>query len=64
VRVQSRARGTRRAIVESFVRFLRLNSVSYEADRVRATGERLAGLLRARGLDGRVLEAAGNSAVG
>src|SRR5687767_15669003 len=53
----------RRAIVESFVEFLRLESVSQEPERVRATGEWLAAALRARGLDGRVLETGGNPAV-
>jgi acetylornithine deacetylase/succinyl-diaminopimelate desuccinylase-like protein len=53
----------RRAIVEGFVEFLRHNSVSQEPDRVRDTGEWLAATLRARGLDGRVLETGGNPAV-
>jgi len=53
----------RRAIVETFLEFLRLNSVSQEADKVRATGEWLAAALRARGLEGRVLETGGNPAV-
>ena len=53
----------RRAIVESFADFLRLNSVSQEPDKVRATGEWLAAAMRARGLDGRVLETGGNPAV-
>ena len=53
----------RRAIVESFVDFLRLNSVSQEPDKVRATGEWLAAQMRARGLGGRVLETGGNPAV-
>ena len=53
----------RRAIVESFVDFLRLNSVSQEPDKVRVTGEWLAAALRARGLGGRVLETGGNPAV-
>ena len=53
----------RRAIVLGFVDFLRLNSVSQEPDRVRATGEWLAAALRARGLGGRVLETGGNPAV-
>jgi len=51
------------AIVESFVEFLRLESVSQEPAKVRATGEWLAAALRARGLDGRVLETGGNPAV-
>ena len=50
----------RRSIVESFADFLRLNSVSQEPDKVRATGEWLAAAMRARGLDGRVLETGGN----
>ena len=53
----------RRAIVLGFVEFLRRNSVSQEPDRVRDTGEWLAATLRARGLDGRVLETGGNPAV-
>jgi acetylornithine deacetylase/succinyl-diaminopimelate desuccinylase-like protein len=53
----------RRPIVEGFVDFLRLNSVSQEPDKVRATGEWLAAALRARGLEGRVLETGGNPAV-
>jgi acetylornithine deacetylase/succinyl-diaminopimelate desuccinylase-like protein len=52
-----------RTIVDGFVEFLRLNSVSQEGDRVRATGEWLAAAMRARGLDGRVLETGGNPAV-
>ena len=46
----------RRAIVENFVEFLRLESVSQAPAKVRVAGEWLAGALRARGLDGRVLE--------
>src|SRR5712691_5546751 len=53
----------RRAIVESFVEFLRLPSVSQEPEKVRATGEWLASAMRARGLGGRVLETGGNPAV-
>jgi acetylornithine deacetylase/succinyl-diaminopimelate desuccinylase-like protein len=53
----------RRAIVEGFVDFLRLNSVSQEPEKVRATGEWLAAAMRARGLDGRILETGGNPAV-
>ncbi|MGH2668946.1 MAG: M20/M25/M40 family metallo-hydrolase, partial [bacterium] len=53
----------RRAIVEGFGAFLRLNSVSQEPDKVRATGEWLAAAMRARGLAGRVLETGGNPAV-
>src|SRR5215831_1974745 len=53
----------RRSMVESFVEFLRLNSVSQEAEKVRATGQWLAAVLRARGLGGRVLETGGNPAV-
>src|SRR5215470_12115910 len=58
-----RLRTRRRAIVESFGEFLRLNSVSQEPDKVRATGEWLAAAMRARGLAGRVLETGGNPAV-
>jgi acetylornithine deacetylase/succinyl-diaminopimelate desuccinylase-like protein len=53
----------RRAIVEGFIEFLRLNSVSQESEKVRATGEWLAAALRARGLGGRVLETGGAPAV-
>lgn len=53
----------RRAIVESFIEFLRLESVSQEPAKVRTTGEWLAAATRARGLDGRVLETGGNPAV-
>src|SRR5437870_10862680 len=53
----------RRAMVESFVEFLRLESVSQEPEKVRATGEWLAAAMRARGLAGRVLETGGNPAV-
>jgi acetylornithine deacetylase/succinyl-diaminopimelate desuccinylase-like protein len=60
---EHRLTSRRRAIVEGFVEFLRHNSVSQEPDRVRVTGEWLAATLRARGLDGRVLETGGNPAV-
>ena len=53
----------RRAIVEGLVEFVRLNSVSQESARVRATGEWLAAALRARGLHGRLLETGGNPVV-
>ena len=53
----------RRAIVASFVEFLRLESVSQAPEKVRVAGEWLAAALRARGLDGRVLETGGNPAV-
>jgi len=53
----------RRTIVESFVEFLRLESVSQEPAKVRVTGDWLAAALRARNLDGRVLETGGNPAV-
>ena len=53
----------RRAIVESFDEFLRLESVSQEPAKVRATGEWLAARMRALKLDGRVLETGGNPAV-
>jgi acetylornithine deacetylase/succinyl-diaminopimelate desuccinylase-like protein len=53
----------RRAIVEGFCEFLRLNSVSQEPEKVRVTGEWLAARLRAHGLNGRVLETGGNPAV-
>src|SRR5262245_4220817 len=54
---------TRRAIVDGFLEFLRLESVSQEPARVLATGEWLAARLRSRGLEGRVLETGGNPAV-
>jgi acetylornithine deacetylase/succinyl-diaminopimelate desuccinylase-like protein len=53
----------RRAAVESFVEFLRLESVSQAPAKVRVAGEWLAATLRSRGLDGRVLETGGNPAV-
>jgi acetylornithine deacetylase/succinyl-diaminopimelate desuccinylase-like protein len=53
----------RRDIVEGLVEFLRLESVSQSPAKVRATGDWLAAALRARGLDGRVLETGGNPAV-
>jgi len=53
----------RRGIVETFVEFLRLNSVSQEPEKVRVTGEWLAKLMRERGLDGRVMETGGGPAV-
>jgi acetylornithine deacetylase/succinyl-diaminopimelate desuccinylase-like protein len=53
----------RREIVDGFVEFLRLESVSQEPVKVRRTGEWLAAALRARGLDGRLLETGGNPAV-
>ena len=53
----------RRAIVLGFVEFLRLNSVSQEPDKVRATGQWLAAEMEARGLEGRLLETGGNPAV-
>ena len=53
----------RRTIVEGFVEFLRLNSVSQEPENVRVTGEWLAKLMRERGLDGRVMETGGGPAV-
>ena len=46
----------RRTIVEGFIEFVRLESVSQEPEKVRVTGEWLAETLRARTLDGRVLE--------
>jgi acetylornithine deacetylase/succinyl-diaminopimelate desuccinylase-like protein len=53
----------RRPIVEGFVEFLRLNSVSQEPAKVRRTGEWLAAQMRERGLAGRVLETGGAPAV-
>ena len=53
----------RRPIVEGFVDFLRLNSVSQEPEKVRVAGEWLAARMRERGLDGRVMETGGGPAV-
>ena len=53
----------RRTIVESFVEFVRMESVSQEPDRVRVTGQWLAAAMRSRGLGGEVLETGGNPAV-
>src|SRR5438132_8243424 len=53
----------RRGIVESFIDFVRRESVSQEPAKVRATGEWLASAMRARRLGGRVLETGGNPAV-
>ena len=53
----------RRAIVEGLVEFVRLNSVSQEPAKVRVTGEWLTAVLRARGLEGRLLETVGNPVV-
>ena len=53
----------RRAIVEGLVEFVRLNSVSQNPTGVRHTGEWLAAALRARGLDGRVIQTGGNPVV-
>ena len=53
----------RRAIVEGLVEFVRLNSVSQESASGRVTGEWLAAALRARGLDGQLLETGGNTVV-
>src|SRR5205085_8341016 len=53
----------RRAIVEGLVEFVRLNSVSQDPAAVRRTAEWLAAALRARGLDGRIHETAGNPIV-
>src|SRR5262245_63487017 len=53
----------RRPIVESFVDSLRHNAVSQEPDKVRATGKWLAAVMRAHGLEGRLLETGGNPAV-
>src|SRR5262249_40368661 len=53
----------RRAIVDGFVDFLPVESVSQRPEKVRIAGEGLAAALRARGLDGRVLETGGNPAI-
>jgi acetylornithine deacetylase/succinyl-diaminopimelate desuccinylase-like protein len=53
----------RRGIVEGFLELLRRNTVSQNPDGVRAGGEWLAGLMKRRGLDARVLETGGGPAV-
>ncbi len=53
----------RRAIVEDFITFLRLRSVSRERERVRACAEWLCRAMQARGLDSRIIETGGNPAV-
>ena len=53
----------RRTIVEGLVEFVRLNSVSQNPAGVRDTARWLASALAKRGLDGRVLETAGNPLV-
>jgi acetylornithine deacetylase/succinyl-diaminopimelate desuccinylase-like protein len=54
---------SRRAIVDRFLPFLRLPTVSQDPDRVRAGAGWLVSAMRARGLDARVLETGGNPAV-
>jgi acetylornithine deacetylase/succinyl-diaminopimelate desuccinylase-like protein len=54
---------TRRAIVDRFLPFLRLPTVSQDPERVRAGARWLASAMEARGLDARVLETGGNPAV-
>ncbi|HEX9185629.1 MAG TPA: hypothetical protein VGB87_01060, partial [Vicinamibacteria bacterium] len=53
----------RRALVERFVEFLRMDTVSQVPARVRAGGEWLAGQMVDRGVPARVLETGGNPAV-
>ena len=53
----------RRPIVDSFVDFVRLESVSQEPEKVRATGEWLAATMRDLDLGGRLFETGGNPAV-
>lgn len=53
----------RRAMVEEFTAFLRLDTVSQAPASVRAGAEWLAGVMRARGLRAEVLETGGNPAV-
>ncbi len=52
-----------RPIMEGLADFLRLDTVSQQADRVRAGAAWLAQAMRARGLEARVLETGGNPAV-
>jgi len=52
-----------RSIMEGLADFLRLDTVSQQADRVRAGAAWLAQAMRARGLEARVLETGGNPAV-
>src|SRR6266436_3329517 len=49
--------------MEGLADFLRLDTVSQQADRVRAGAAWLAQAMRARGLEARVLETGGNPAV-
>lgn len=53
----------RRAIVEEFIEFLRLDTVSQQSARVRAGAAWLAAAMQQRGLTARVLETGGNPAV-
>jgi len=53
----------RRDIVDGFISFLRMESVSQERERVRACGEWLARTMQARGLEARLIETGGNPAV-
>src|SRR5262250_1716604 len=60
---ETRLASRRRAVAEGLADFLRRRSVSQDRESVRATGEWLAEVLRARGLGGRLLETGGNPAV-
>jgi len=53
----------RRPIMDGLADFLRLDTVSQKPDRVRAGAEWLAGAMRARGLEARIMETGGNPAV-
>jgi len=55
--------GERERIIRGLIDFLRLNTVSQEPERVRASGEWLLDAMRSRGLDARMLETEGNPAV-
>src|SRR6185312_12074554 len=53
----------RRPIMDGLADFLRLDTVSQKPDRVRAGADWLAGAMRARGLEARIMETGGNPAV-
>ena len=59
-RIKARVTGP---IMDGLADFLRLDTVSQKPDRVRAGAEWLAGAMRARGLEARIMETGGNPAV-